>query len=90
MVAEDAAHDCGGDAEEVRAALPGDVLLLDEAEVGFVDEGGGLDGVAGALAAHVVAREPPQLVVDQRHQAFERRLVTVAPVDEQSGQLPGR
>jgi hypothetical protein len=90
VVAQHPAHDAGRDAEEVRAVLPADILLFDEAEVGFVDEGGGLDGVAGALAPHVVAREPPQLVVDQRHQPRERRLVAVAPLDEQAGHLPGR
>jgi hypothetical protein len=53
VVAQHPAHDARGDAEEVRAALPVNLLLLDEAEVGFVDEGRGLDGGAGALAAHV-------------------------------------
>ena len=54
VVDEDAAHELGGYAEEVGTALPGYAGLVDELHVGFVDEGGGLEGVVRSLAAHVV------------------------------------
>ncbi len=54
VIDEDAAHELGGDAEEMGAVLPGDAGLIDELHVGLVDEGGGLQGMVGSLAAHVV------------------------------------
>ncbi len=57
FIDEDAAHEEGGDGEEVRAVLPGDGGLVEEAEVGFMDEGGGLEGSGWGMAAHVGAGE---------------------------------
>lgn len=59
VVNEDAAHELGGDAEEMSTALPSDTGLVDELHVCFVDEGGGLKGVIGAFAAHVVGCDFP-------------------------------
>ena len=59
MVDQDATHELGGDPEEVGAALPGNAGLVDELHVGFVNEGGGLEGMVGAFAAHVVGRDLP-------------------------------
>jgi hypothetical protein len=59
MVNKDATHELGGDAEEMGTALPGNAGLVDELHVGFVDEGGGLEGMIGAFAAHVVGRDFP-------------------------------
>ena len=59
VVDKDAAHELGGDAEEVGAALPGYAGLVDELHVCFVDEGGGLEGVVGALPAHVIGGDLP-------------------------------
>jgi hypothetical protein len=63
-VDEDTAHDVGGDTDEVFAILPVDVLF-GEAEVGFVDEGGGLEGVVAALAAHVGGGDAMEFGVDE-------------------------
>ena len=46
---------------------------IGQPEVGLVDEGGRLDGLARPLAAHVRAGEAPQLVVDE-HRQFVGRL----------------
>ena len=51
VVDQDATHDAGGDGEEVGPVLPLDPFQVDEPEVGFVDQGGRLEGVPGALAA---------------------------------------
>ena len=81
-VHENPPHHLRGDAEEVRAVLPTRRLPVDEAQVGFVNQGGGLEEVVVALAAHVTAREPVQLGLDERGQAFERLLVAVTPGDQ--------
>jgi len=63
---EDAAHQLGGDAEEMGAVFPIDAGLIDQLEVGLVDEGGGLECVIGALAAHVGTGDAAEFVVDER------------------------
>ena len=60
-------HDVGSEAEEVGAAVPVDVLD-GEAEVGLVDERGGLEGRVGTLASHVGLGKAMQLRVNERQQ----------------------
>ena len=48
------------DAEILAAALPLDVPLIGETEIGLVDERRGLQRVAGPLASHVGRGELPQ------------------------------
>ena len=59
VIDQDAAHQLRRDAEEVRSTLPVNSCLVNKLHVCFVDQGGGLEGVAGALAAHVACREFP-------------------------------
>jgi len=54
VVHQHLAHDAGGETDEMRAAGPVDGLA-GEAQVGLMDERGGLQGVVGTLAAHVGA-----------------------------------
>jgi hypothetical protein len=65
VVDEDAAHDVGGEADEVSVVLPLDIFLLGDTEVGLVDEGGGLESVVAALAAHIALGEAVELGVDE-------------------------
>ncbi len=46
VVDEDLANELGGDGEEVGAASSSSIgqVLCDEAQVGFLDQGGGLEG----------------------------------------------
>jgi hypothetical protein len=60
-VDEDAAHGLGGGAEEVGAVFK---ALVIEPEPCFVDEGRGLEGVAGLLARHLRAGEQAQLGIN--------------------------
>ena len=65
---EDAAHRFGGGTEEVAAVVPelsGLGFGVVEAEPGFVDEGGGADGLGGFVGGLVLG-DAAQLVVDQR------------------------
>lgn len=79
MVDEDLAHGPGGDGDEMGAALPGDAGV-DQLEEGLVDQGGGLQSMAGILAAHVFIRQLPQVVVHQWHEFIQRLGITGAPV----------
>src|SRR5262249_16125098 len=66
---EDAAHGLGRGGEEVAAAVPlRRVGRADQAEVGLVDQGGGLEGLAGLLLRQLGPRQLPQFVVDEGQQ----------------------
>jgi hypothetical protein len=79
VVYEDLTHQPRGDAEKVRAVLPR-YALIDQAEICLVNEGRGLQRVPGALAAHVVASQAVQLVVNEGSQLIKRRRIAFAPV----------
>jgi hypothetical protein len=49
VVHQDLPHEARRQAEEVGAALPLAHLLAGDSEVGFVDQGGGLERVADAF-----------------------------------------
>ena len=87
MVDEDPSHEVGGDAEEVRAALPVDVSLAGELEKGLVDERGGLQGVIPSLPGEIPGRERVQLVVHERNQTFEGRGTSGLPVPQQASDI---
>src|SRR5262249_4586797 len=66
---EDPPHGFGCGSEEMAAALPAlGLLYVHQAQVGFVDQGGGLQGLPRLLLGQPVGREPAQLVVDQGQQ----------------------
>ena len=69
VINEDLTHDVGGEADKVGAAVPVDVFA-GEAEVGFVDERGGLESMVGALATHVGLGEAVEFGVDEREEAL--------------------
>ncbi len=85
VVDEDAAHRLGCDAEEVRAVAPVNRVLVNEPQICFVDERGGLQGVAGPLARELARGDPLQLAIDERQQLVERRAVARLRLPEQSG-----
>ena len=62
--------------------FPGRVLL-DEAEIRFVDEGCGLQGVVRTFLVQVAGREAAQFVVDERHQLRKSNRVAAAPTLQQ-------
>src|SRR5262245_8828744 len=66
---QDASYRLRGGGEEVPAATPVLGLLgIDKAEVGFVNQGRGLERLAGLLLSYPLGSEPAQFVVDQRQQ----------------------
>ncbi len=82
MVDQDAPHDTRGGTEEVRTIAVID-FRANQLDEGFVDQRRCLQRMPGILAAHVAAREPAKLVVDNRRQRFERRFVALLPLMEQ-------
>src|SRR5215213_5272985 len=82
VVDQDTAHRLRRCRHEMGAVLPVHALVIDQPQVGFVDESRGLQAMAGALAPHVVVRQTTEFVVDDRHQEGERKLIPVAPGSE--------
>jgi hypothetical protein len=76
---EDVPHEPGGECEEVRTIPQAHAGTLDEAQIGFVDERGGLERVAGGFAPHMPPRQLTQIPVNQRYEPLERRLVALFP-----------
>jgi hypothetical protein len=60
---QDPSHHLGRNPEKVRPALPIHRTPLDQLEIGLVDHRCWLQRVVTALASHVAARKPAQLVV---------------------------
>ena len=66
----DLPHAASRDAEEVRPARPLDLILMNEPEIGLVDQRRGLEGVTGSLSAHEGIGGRTQLCVDQLQETF--------------------
>ena len=80
IVDQDAAHQARCDGEEVRAVLPVDLALVDEFQIGLVDQSRGLQCAIAPFTGHVARGDHVQLVVHQRHQAIEGIAVAALPV----------
>ena len=87
VVDEDSSHGLGGDSEEVGPAVELGLRLVDELEVGLVDEGGGLEGVPRVFAAEEGACQGAELVVDQGEKNINRTGIPVGKAFEESGDL---
>ena len=68
VVDEHLAHGARRRAEEVRAVLPAGGRVADEAHVGLVHQGRGVQRVVRALVAQALPRDDQQLLVDQRQE----------------------
>lgn len=79
VINQDLSHQTRGHAEEMGAVLPRRVLPIDQPKVDLVDERGGLERVAHALASEITAGEARQFCGDQRRELLESVLVAVAP-----------
>lgn len=81
VIDEDAAHLAGGHGEEVGAVVVRSAGA-EEAEIGFVDHGGGREGVAGFLRRKIMRREAAEVVVNERRQFVERGRIAGAPAGQ--------
>jgi hypothetical protein len=76
-----------GDAEEVRAVLPLDTALVDQAQIGFMHQGGRLQGVVGPLAPQIPRGKAAEFIVDNGRELLERLLLALAPIRQQLGDV---
>jgi hypothetical protein len=83
MVNQYAPHHLGRNCEEMGPILPLHALVVHQAHVGFVYQGGGLERVPWALALHVVVSQAAKLFINDWGKALERCLVAIAPGAEQ-------
>ena len=71
VVHEDAPHRLRRDGEEVRAVLPLHPVETRQLRVGLVRQRGRIQSVIAPFPAQRAMRQPPQLVVDDRHEIVE-------------------
>ena len=76
----------GEQADEVGPVLPVDRFLTGQAQEGLVDDRGGFQGVARALAPEEAPGQGLQLVVDECDGLVGRRTVPLVPPPEQAGE----
>ena len=86
-VDEDAAHGLGGSGEEVGAILPMGLSVRAQPEPGFVDEGGGLECLAGGFAGHLLGGHLTQLGIDEFEETLGGAGVAAADRGEDLGDV---
>jgi hypothetical protein len=74
----------------MSAILPLHACVIHQPHVGFVDQSGGLQAVAGTLTFHIAARETVEFVINDRGQAVEHAAVSVGPSLQQLAHLSRR
>ena len=87
VVDEDLTHQPGRQRKEVRAALQRHPIHIDETQEDLVDERRRLETVSGTFPPEMAARHAPQIVIQQRKQAVERRGVSLSPGQEELGDV---
>ena len=88
VVHQDPPHGDGNDGQEAVAILGGQLMLLEQPEVDLVDEGRSRQRVIGSFAMKLTARNPAQLVIDQRDQPVDRLWVARTPLRQTLRHLP--
>jgi hypothetical protein len=78
-VDQKAAHRLGRDGKEMRAVLPANISLIDEAQIRLVNERRRLERVVGAFAPARARRDPAQFPVHERNQGIEGVAVALLP-----------
>jgi hypothetical protein len=84
VIDQNLTHGPGGAANEVGLRLPVKLPRPEEPQVSLVNESRGLQGVVDPFPAHVMARQPPQLLVNKLREALSGLLVPLVQRLEQS------
>src|SRR4026207_2405351 len=87
MIDEHAPHHLRRDPEELCAILPGRALI-DESQIGLIDQRRRLQRVIPPFASQVGGSPPVELVVHDWYQLVSRTDIAVAPCTQQSGHVP--
>ena len=78
VVDEDASHRRGRDGEEMGPVLEARLALVDEPQVGLVDQRRGAERVAGRFPPELAVRQAAQLLIDDGEDGVECHRVPVA------------
>ena len=84
VIHQQPAHHARRHREEVRAVLPVDASLIDQLEVGLVDQRRRRQRMIPPLTDEIAPRQTAQLVVNGVHQGAAGRLRAVAPREQQA------
>ncbi len=68
VINQNSPHRLGGDAEKMGAVLPVDFALVNQFQIGFVNQRGRPQSVFAAFAAQIPRGLPVQFRVDERQQ----------------------
>lgn len=79
MVDEDSAHDPCCHGEKMSAILPSDLLGIDEANVGLIDQRRGLEAMTDPLAGHAATRDTVEFSLNKRDQSRESLVAPLSP-----------
>ncbi len=90
IIHQDAAHEPSADREEMSTVVPLDVLNVDEPEIGFVDQRGGLQSVAATLVHQAALRDLAQLRINQDKDSLQSVAISAAPGSQQPGNFRRR
>src|SRR5262245_9496043 len=85
VVYQDVAHHTSAHREEMCMVFPRYDLPVDQADVGLVDESRRLEAMSDVFSSHAAARDPMELLIDERDQSLEGGFVALSPFDQQSG-----
>ncbi len=83
-IGENTPHQLGADGKKVGAILPVHLPKIDQPQIHLVDQGSGLEGMAGRLVSHVALGHLMQFPVHEGRQLLKRTFIPVAPSPEQS------
>jgi hypothetical protein len=84
VIDQDAAHDARSDREKVSPVLPLRFVLAAEADIGFMNQRGSLQGMSLAFAPQMVMRQTTQLLIYDRRKLFQRAGISPVPLPQQA------
>ena len=82
IINKNLAHEACRDCDEVSAIFRVDGPVVNETEIGFMDQGSAAEGVVGAFSPEETVSEVVELVVDQGNESLKSFRIPLSPADE--------
>ena len=82
MINHNAPHQLHGHSDKVGPSLPDRLRIINQLQLGFVENGRRLQCVAGPLPVHVMVGEPMQFGCTNGNNFSNAPLISAAPVAE--------
>jgi len=73
----------------MRAVLRRNIFGINQPQIRFIDQRGGLEAMPRTLSCHTSSRDLVKLLLYERNQSVEGGLVALAPLQKQCGGLRG-